>query len=120
MPYFNTLQYDVVIERIEREQPDKEGHRLKSLVETFFLQKIMSVWDKDHVSCGKNHVSLWEKSCWFVEKIMLVCRKNHFGLWEKFVGQKTSLENTCTSTKKHTGLFTSICLGTRLTTMENS
>ena len=98
MPYFNTLQYDVVIERIEREQPDKEGHRLKSLVETFFLQKIMSVWDKDHVSCGKNHVSLWEK----------------------FVGQKTSLENTCTSTKKHTGLFTSICLGTRLTTMENS
>ena len=39
MPYFNTLQYDVVTERLEREQPDKEGHRLKSLVETFFLQK---------------------------------------------------------------------------------
>ena len=89
MPYFNTLQYDVVTERIEREQPDKEGHRLKSLVETFFLQKIMSVWDKDHVS-------LWEKSCQFVGKIMLVCGKNHVGLQEKsfrFVGKICWSEN---------------------------
>ena len=50
--------------------------------------------------CGKNHVGLWEKSCWFVGKIMLVCVKNHVGLWEKFVGQKTSLKNTHTCTGK--------------------
>ena len=83
MPYFNTLQYDVVIERIEREQPDKEGHRLKSLVETFFLQKscrfgtkIMSVVGKIMSACGKNHVGLWKKSCWFAGKIISVCGKN--------------------------------------------
>ena len=50
--------------------------------------------------CGKNHVSLWEKSCQFVGKIMSVCGKNHVGLWEKFVGQKTSPEHTCTYTEK--------------------
>ena len=53
----------------------------------FFLEKFMSV-------CDKNHIGLWEKSCRFVGKIMSVCGTNHFGLWEKFVGLKKSLENS--------------------------
>ena len=65
-------------------------------------------------ACQKNHVSLWEKSCQFVVKIMSICGKNHVGLWEKscqfcgknqvglwekFVGLKKSLENT----RRYTG-----------------
>ena len=84
--------------------------------------------------CGKNHVSLWEKSCQFVGIIMSVCEKNHVGLWEKscrfggkschFVGKimsvsgknslvrKLNRKKPAHTPKKNTGIFTSICRGT--------
>ena len=67
----------------------------------------VSLWEKScrHVGkimsiCGKNHVGLWGKSRQLVGKFTSVCGKNHVGLWEKFVRRKNSLKNTHTCTGK--------------------
>ena len=74
--------------RLERGLPGKKVHGFNSRWELFFIKK--------SCRCEKNHVGLWEKSCQFVGKFMLVCGKNHVGLWEKsrrFVGKFRWSEN---------------------------